>query len=653
MNDLIDTRRFQEIKAAGELPSPKGIALSIARMSQRGDASLAELARLIQGDPALVGRLVRAANGTLPQGSRPVVALRDALAVLGMAAVRNLALGFSLISSNGEGLCRSFPYTRFWTGSVIRAIAMQKIVMRLRSAGVEESFSVGLLSGVGALGLASVFPVQYSRVLDEARGDAACLLEQERQAFAMTHVELSAAMLLDWGMPRFFVAAVLGHESALSTPVDPGSREYGLTMALGLARAIESACMADEASRAQSLDAARALAARMEWVPEQVSALCEEVALDWKDWSQMLPVDAYALPSLDGLADTLVPAPPPIPAAAPAPSAQQAANDAPGSEGLRVLVVEDDMSTRLTLQTLLVRGGYQVAVAEDGVRGMDLSLEFQPQIMVVDWVMPQMNGLELTRTLRQTRMGRNIYIILLTSHEEDQRLIEAFESGVDDYMVKPLRPRVLEARLRAGQRLVRMQRELESEREEIRRYAAELGVSNRRLQEVALTDALTGFPNRRYAMSRIGQEWAIAQRSERPLSCLLIDIDHFRQINETYGRDVADQVLEQTARAIRECMRAQDVVCRTGGDEFLIICPDTDLEQAMACAQRVCAGVAAAPVQAGRLRLTSSISIGVAERLPAMPDADALLTFADQALVAAKSAGRNRAHAAEWAVNRS
>ncbi|MCP2936399.1 GGDEF domain-containing protein, partial [Salmonella enterica subsp. enterica serovar Typhimurium] len=91
-------------------------------------------------------------------------------------------------------------------------------------------------------------------------------------------------------------------------------------------------------------------------------------------------------------------------------------------------------------------------------------------------------------------------------------------------------------------------------------------------------------------------------RSRRPSAVLLIDIDHFRQINETYGRDVADQVLEQTARAIRECMRAQDVVCRTGGDEFPIICPDTDLEQAMACAQRVCAGVAAAPVQAGRLR---------------------------------------------------
>ncbi len=637
MNDLIDTSRFEEIRAAGELPSPKGIALAIARMTQRGDASLAELSRLVQGDPALVGRLIRAANGTLSPGTRPIVALRDALSLLGMAAVRNLALAFSLISSNGQGLCRNFPYSRFWTGSVIRAIAMQRIMMVLRSAGLEESFSVGLLSGIGSLGLASVFPGQYSRLLDEGQTvDPAELLDLERQMFAMTHVELSAAMLADWGMPRFFISAVLRHESALTLQDDPESREYGLTIALGLARAIETACVCDDASRPRHLASARALAARMSWLPEQVAALCDDVVRDWKDWAQILPVDAYALPNLNDVAV-------PEPEAAPEPASIE--DEGPLEGAPRALVVDDDASVCALLQALLLRSGYQVACAADGVSGMERALEFQPQIMVVDWMMPGMNGLELTRTLRQTRMGRNIYIIMLTSHEEEDRLVDAFEAGADDYIVKPLRTRLFEARLRAGQRVIRLQRELEAEREEIRRYAAELGVSNRRLQEAALTDALTGFPNRRYAMGRISQEWAIAVRSERPLSCLRIDIDHFRQLNETYGHDVADRVLEQTARALRECMRTHDVVCRTGGDEFLIICPDTDLEQAMACARRVCAGVAAVPVQVGQLRLKSSISAGVAERMTAMPDADALLALADQALIGAKKAGRNRAHA--------
>jgi two-component system, cell cycle response regulator len=640
MNDVIDSERFEEIKACGELPSPKGIALAIARMSQRGDASLGDLAQLVQGDPALVGRLVRAANGAREPGSRPVVALRDALALLGMAAVRNLALGFSLIANNGKGLCRSFPYSRFWTGAVIRAIAMQRIMMRLRTAGLEESFSVGLLCSVGELGLASVFPAQYMRVLDEVRGrDGNTLLDLERQAFAMTHVELSAAMLADWGMPRFFVVAVLGHEAVPASAGEMNSREYGLTLALALARIIENAYLCDAVDRAQYLAGAHGMAAQLGWVPEQVTALCDEVADEWKEWSRLLPVDAYTLPDLHASTATEAV----VVASTPT---QAAANDAPDVEALRVLVVDDDAATRLTLQTLLQRGGYNVQAAEDGVQGMERALEFRPQIMVVDWVMPQMSGLELTRTLRQTRLGREIYVVMLTSHEDEERLVEAFEAGADDYMVKPLRPRVLAARLRAAQRLVRLQRELERERDEIRRYTAELGVSNRRLKEAALTDSLTGFPNRHYAMSRIAQEWAIAQRSERPLSCLLIDVDSLRQLNETYGHDVADRVLEAAARAIRECMRAQDIACRTGGDEFLIICPDTDLEDAMACARRICAGVAAEPVNAGRLRLNSSVSVGVAERLLAMPDADALLTLADQALMAAKQAGRNRVQAA-------
>ena len=638
MNELIDMSRVSEVKAAGELPSPKGIALSIARNTQRGDASLAELARLAQGDPVLVGRLVCAANGTLAAGTRPIVALRDALSVLGMAAVRNLALAFSLISSNGKGLCRSFPYSRFWSGSVIRAIAMQRIMMVQRSAGLEESFCVGLLSGIGSLGLASVFPAQYSRVLDEVgRGDECALLDLERKTFAMTHVELSAAMLADWGMPRFFIGAVLAHESAATLQGDPASREYGLTLALGLARAIEVACVCDDEERPRHMIAARALAGRMDWLPDQLTALCDDVVREWQEWSRILPIDTYALPNLNDVAIPEAPVQPPQVVELPA------ANDAPDSEALRALVIDDDGPTRMILKTLLLRSGYQVACAENGVAGMERALEFEPQIMVVDWMMPEMNGLELTRTLRQTRMGRNIYIIMLTSHEEEERLVDAFEAGADDYMVKPLRARVFEARLRAGQRLIKLQRDLETEREEIRRYTAELGVSNRRLKEVALTDALTGFPNRRYAMGRITQEWAIALRSDRPLSCMLIDIDHFRQINDTYGHDVGDSVLEQTARAIREAMRAQDVVCRTGSDEFLIICPDTRLEQAMVCAQRVCAGVAAVPLQAGQLRLKNSISIGVAERLSAMPDADALLALTDQALLKAKKAGRNQA----------
>jgi GGDEF domain-containing protein len=156
-------------------------------------------------------------------------------------------------------------------------------------------------------------------------------------------------------------------------------------------------------------------------------------------------------------------------------------------------------------------------------------------------MMPQMDGIELTRALRQTKIGRSIYVLILTGLEDEEKLVEAFEAGVDDFMNKPLKARVLAARLRAGQRVVQLQQEIERDREEIRKFAAELAVTNRRLQ-VALTDALTGFPNRRYAMERISQEWSAGNRTKRPLACMVVDVDAFKIINDTYGHDVGDGV---------------------------------------------------------------------------------------------------------------
>ena len=308
---------------------------------------------------------------------------------------------------------------------------------------------------------------------------------------------------------------------------------------------------------------------------------------------------------------------------------------------MRVLIVDDDASMRALVRKVLETVGHQVLEAADGRSGMEMALEFQPQLMIVDWVMPEMNGLELTRALRQTKIGRGIYILIMTALDDDDRLIEAFENGVDDFMNKPISPRVLAARLRAGQRVIRLQQELDRDREEIRRFAAELAVSNRRLQEVALTDSLTGFPNRRYAIERMQQEWSVSSRTRRLLSAMVIDVDQFKTYNDSHGHDVGDAVLRQVAASIKGALRAQDIVARTGGDEFLVICPDTGLDAALACAERVRFAVESAPlVQTGQT-LVTSVSIGVATRDTVMTDPDALIKRADQALYLAKNKGRN------------
>ncbi len=319
-------------------------------------------------------------------------------------------------------------------------------------------------------------------------------------------------------------------------------------------------------------------------------------------------------------------------------------NEMPASDDayrMRVLVVDDDASIRTLLCSLLAKSGHEVFAANNGQQAFEMALDLRPQLMVVDWVMPEMDGIELTRALRQTKIGRGIYILILTSLEDEDRLIEAFESGVDDFMVKPVKPRVLGARLRAGLRVVRLQQEIERDREEIRRFAAELAVTNRRLQEVALTDSLTGFPNRRYAMERFVQEWGATTRSKRPLSCMVIDLDAFKIVNDTYGHDVGDIVLKQVAAALKSGLRTQDVVSRIGGDEFLVICPDTPLDAALMCGERVRRAVELQQIVAGGMHFKGSISVGVATREVGMADYHALIKVADRGAYLAKERGKN------------
>lgn len=628
----IDISNFEQLKASGNLPSPKGVALAIMRLTQKEDASMAELARIIKSDPAFVGRLIKAANSVNAHPGRPIVSVQGALVVLGLPAVRNMALGFSLLSQYKQGACKAFDYQRFWSGSLACALALQSLTLRTRVALADESFSVGLLARVGELALATIFPEDYDRLLRAAdSNENAELTGLEQEKFAMNHCELTAAMLSDWGVPKVYCDPVFRQEEPDEAPFPEGSREYMLLQSLALARRIADICLADEAGRAGHMPRLFQLGRRLSIEAEELQSLCDGVVREWMEWAAILNVVAQPVPSFEELARAQR-----VPAAKEAPAPQDAA------ARLRVLVIEHDASMRLLLKNVLEDEGYEMFEACDGQEGLRAALDSQPHMIVSDWEMPKMDGLALTRALRETRIGRGIYILILTSLGDDDRLIEAFEAGADDYMNKPVHPRLLRARLRAGQRVVCMQQEIECDREEIRRFAAELAITNRRLQEAALTDMLTGFPNRRYAMERMHQEWSATARSRRPLACMVIDLDQFKQVNDTYGHDVGDAYLKQVAAAIRGGLRVQDVVCRTGGDEFLVICPDTDLPAAMACAERVRRSVESTPVKSGALQLKAGMSVGVAVREAAMTDAEALIKRADQGVYMAKQRGRNR-----------
>ena len=633
----IDISKFEQLKASGDLPSPRGVALSIMHLTQRDDVSMAELVRVIKTDPAFVGRLIKAANSlsALGYGRRPVVSVQDALMVLGVPAVRALALGFSLLSEYSAGACRSFDYREYWSNSLACGLAFQALSVRTHVAAPEETFSVGLLARVGELALATLYPAAYSSVIEHHNVMLAeDLVEIERAAFAMDHRELSAAMLADWGIPKAYADPVYAHEEPESRSFPEGSRLDVLTQSLALARRIAEVCLAQDAQRDGLMGRLLLFAARLSIEEDVLAALCGRVAHEWQEWGALLDVATRPVPPFQQMVH-------------PRPDRDEDPMAGADHQRIRVLIADADPAERAMLRVPLEKLGSDVLEAGNGREAMELTLESQPHILLVDWAMPEMDGMELTRALRQTKIGRGIFILTLTPFDDEEHLVEAFETGVDDFMLKPLRPRVLAAQLRAAQRIIRLQQKVERDRADIRHFASELAVSNRRLQEMALTDVLTGLPNRRNGMERIRQEWAASARSGRSLACLLIDLDDLKQINDTYGHDVGDTVLKQTAVALKKGLRAQDVICRMGGDEFFVICPDTGLQAALVCAERVRRSMETQPITTGMLQIRGSVSIGVAVREAAMSDVDALIKRADQGAYLAKERGRNRVATAQ------
>ncbi|QDX82801.1 hypothetical protein B9N43_02035 [Denitratisoma sp. DHT3] len=623
-----DPAKYEKVKGAGQLPSPKGAALNIIRLTQKNDVTLLELERVIRTDPAFVGRLIKAANLVNGPAARAIVSVREALMILGISSVRNLSLGFSLISNFQQGRCRHFDFPAFWSHSLVTALAFQAINQHTRAAQLDEAFSIGLLCRVGELALAILYPEQYDELLTRAQNERnQSLIALERSVFLLNHAELSSALLHEWGIPQIYVDAVFFHDQSEMSPFPEGSRSYVLCHALALARHIADICLSPATERKAKLPQLYRMGAWLSIDAGTLNELCDQVTAAWPEWAEMLNLKSIPLPSFGTLASQ-------------APDGVM--DGAEKRKPLRLLIVEDDKSSRLLLKAIIENDGHQVLLAADGEEGFAIAIEQRPDIVITDWMMAGMNGLELTRALRKTKDGRGIYIILLTTKENEDDLVQAFEAGADDFISKPLRPKTISARLTAGQRMIALQRDNERDQAELRRFAEELSLANRRLHEMAMTDALTGFPNLRYAMDRLDQEWSLAKRSGRSLSCMILDSDDFKPINDTLGHDVGDLVLQRISSAIHSAIRAPDVICRLGGDEFIVICPDTSLEAALVCAERVRQRVAALSGTIESVNRTISVSIGVAVREQDMAEPKDLLKRADEGAYQAKQEGRNR-----------
>ncbi len=310
-----------------------------------------------------------------------------------------------------------------------------------------------------------------------------------------------------------------------------------------------------------------------------------------------------------------------------------------------VVIAEDDPASRRLLARQLERAGYRVIACENGREALEQAQQASPCVVIADWMMPEMDGLELCaalRSLQQLGVIGFVYFILLTAHSEKEQIVAGLEAGADDYLTKPYHVRELLARLSAGQRIVSLQQELLARQIEVHRVNAEMAKLNQRLEELANTDVLTQLANRRHLLEQLEALWATADRHQRPLAVIMFDVDRFKRVNDTYGHAAGDEVLRMVARVARRGLRRGDRIGRIGGEEFCIVCPETGVEGAAAVAERIRSAVACTPVQVEGHTIQVTVSLGVAERCDRHECKDHLLADADAALYRAKQSGRNQ-----------
>ena len=298
-----------------------------------------------------------------------------------------------------------------------------------------------------------------------------------------------------------------------------------------------------------------------------------------------------------------------------------------------ILVAEDDPISRRLFEKILTREGFSVTAVENGRKALELFRKSFFPIVLTDWQMPEMEGPELCSTIRREVADRYVFIVLLTSKADKNDIISGLNAGADDYLTKPAHPAELVARINTGIRILKLEKSLKDAVDEI--------------QLMSITDPLTGVFNRGYINQHLPLEIKRAQRYGRAFSLVMCDIDHFKNVNDTYGHLAGDVVLQAFGGYLSSCIRQQvDWVGRYGGEEFLVVLPETDLEGAKILAERLRVAVEEGVVVTSGKSIQITASFGVTG-CPAVPNQskitpERLLEEADNLLYQAKNDGRNR-----------
>jgi two-component system, cell cycle response regulator len=306
---------------------------------------------------------------------------------------------------------------------------------------------------------------------------------------------------------------------------------------------------------------------------------------------------------------------------------------------VKILVADDDPVSRRLMERILQQSGYEVIATENGRQAADeLANEGGPRLALIDWMMPELDGPSICREVRNRCNDLYVYILLLTSKESSEDVVKGLEAGADDYLTKPCHPAELQARLHTGRRILQLEDKLVEAREEMRFKATH--------------DALTSLWDRGAILALLRSELSRSVREHSPVSLLLCDIDHFKDINDVYGHQTGDEVLEEVSTRLLDAVRSHDAVGRYGGEEFLIVLNGCGGKYLRERAEHIRGSISCSPFSTSHGSISVSMSVGAiaVENWDKSIPIEQFLKQADVALYRAKAAGRNRVDYAELPV---
>lgn len=302
------------------------------------------------------------------------------------------------------------------------------------------------------------------------------------------------------------------------------------------------------------------------------------------------------------------------------------------SKATEILIVDDVPNNISVIAGHLDSHGYELVMATSGEAALNSLEESLPDLILLDISMPGMDGLEVCRELKQRRETREIPVIFLTARGTAEDIVKGFTAGGVDYVTKPFHQAELKARINTHLELSRLRKDLQAK--------------NALLERAAVTDPLTQLMNRRGMMEQLKREYSRICRGGSPAVLLMVDVDNFKEVNDSRGHDCGDHVLVETAGLMAKGIRKQDSLCRWGGEEFLFLLPETSLKDGVEVAQKIRQAIADQELTYKDSPLRRTVTLG-ASILDTSIDIDHGLTLADQALYRGKESGKNRVEQAQ------